>query len=258
MTPPSDTTHIRGKYLLNNSNNSSNHNHKNVEMEDHSTSSRYEDMVKEEFDVLRSDSNMNLQPLPTSSWRLALQRLLQTGCAHLQAQWRVILAGQVLSFFTAATGAAQATLSFDCHLSAPSLMLGLCYAVLSLTLLYLIHNEQQQQQQQRTSAGKSMPTLETTLGHDEASLQGTLTTPSTAKYRFLGIIPLQAHPLHYVPMAILDVYANYFTILAFKYTTITSVTLFDALAIPSSMILSYCFLHRHYSPVHLVRCWIFF
>lgn len=101
-----------------------------------------------------------------------------------------------------------------------------------------------------------MPALETMSlgnGEDVAALQATLTTPSTAKYRFLGIIPLQAHPAQYIPMAILDVYANYFTILAFKYTTITSVTLFDALAIPSAMILSYCFLHRHYSPVHLVR-----
>lgn len=219
-------------------------------MEDHSASSsnRYkEDILQQELDILRSDSSVMPQPLPMSSrsCRNYTSRLFQTGAAQLRQQWKVLLAGQVLSFLTAATGAAQATLSFDCHLSAPTLTLGICYAFLSLTLLYLVYQE-------RTQKGnaKVLPALETCTVNDK--LQGTLTTPLSAPFRFLGFIPLQAHPLVYLPMAILDVYANYFTILAFKYTTITSVTLFDALAIPSAMILSYVFLHRHYSPIHLV------
>jgi solute carrier family 35 protein F1/2 len=55
----------------------------------------------------------------------------------------------------------------------------------------------------------------------------------------------------YFVMALLDVYANYFIVLALSYTTITSVTLLDALAIPASMILSRCFLKRGYTYVHL-------
>ena len=214
--------------------------------EDHSSSSRHEDMIKEELDVMRSDSNMITQPIPSgTSCRHYVRRLLQTGLAHLKSQWKILFAGQVLSFLTAATGAAQATLSFDCHLSAPTLTLGICYAFLSLTLFYLVYQERRE----KMAAGKAMPSLDNMS--DE--LAGTLTTPSTAPFRFLGFIPLQAHPLSYLPMALLDVYAKYFTVLAFKYTTITSVTLFDALAIPSAMILSHLFLHRHYSPIHLVR-----
>ena len=53
-------------------------------------------------------------------------------------------------------------------------------------------------------------------------------------------------------MAVLDVYANYFTVLAFSYTTITSVTLFDALAIPTAMVVSTVFLSRKYSKLHLI------
>jgi solute carrier family 35 protein F1/2 len=194
---------------------------------------------RDELDVLRTDTNV----LPSSSsslWSWACQCCSCCSSSHGSSTnnsnaWKILLAGQVLSFGTASTGAAQATLTFDCHLSAPTLTIGLTYAALSTCLLYLVYQErrqQQQQQQQRHSSngGKA----------------------STAPYRMLGLVPLQAPPLAYLPMAVLDVYANYFTILAFKYTTITSVTLLDALAIPSAMVLSALCLRRRYGRVHLL------
>jgi solute carrier family 35 protein F1/2 len=162
---------------------------------------------------------------------------LMAGVAHLCRQWKILLAGQVISFLVAATGAMQATLTFDCHLSAPTLTLGTCYALLSLTLVYVVY--QYRIRQRRPSVTSSATNMDN---------EGITSPP----YYFLHIVPLQAPPLAYLPMAVLDVYANYFTILAFKYTTITSVTLFDALAIPSAMILSRIFLRRHYSIIHLV------
>jgi solute carrier family 35 protein F1/2 len=42
------------------------------------------------------------------------------------------------------------------------------------------------------------------------------------------------------------------TVLAYRYTTITSITLFDALAIPSAMSLSYLFLGRRFTAIHFV------
>ncbi|KAL7461513.1 hypothetical protein ACHAXS_001931 [Conticribra weissflogii] len=71
------------------------------------------------------------------------------------------------------------------------------------------------------------------------------------QYSLLGI-PLQSSPLLYATVACTDVYANYVTILAFKYTTITSVSLFDALAIPSAMIVSKLFVGRMYMKVHII------
>lgn len=65
-----------------------------------------------------------------------------------------------------------------------------------------------------------------------------------------GLIPLHQSPRTYLTIAFLDVYANYTTILAFKYTTITSVSLFDALAIPSAIIVSKYFFGRNYTKVH--------
>jgi solute carrier family 35 protein F1/2 len=102
---------------------------------------------------------------------------------------------------------------------------------------------------------RSAPTF--TVGLFYFGLAFLLIIPATRKntespHKFLWVIPLQAPALTYLPMAVLDVYANYATVLAFKYTTITSVTLFDALAIPSSMIISKCFLHKRYSTFHLL------
>jgi solute carrier family 35 protein F1/2 len=71
-------------------------------------------------------------------------------------------------------------------------------------------------------------------------------------YSLCRIIPLQSPPWKYAGIAIADVYANYSTILAFKYTTITSVSLFDALAIPSAMLMSRLFFGRQYTKVHLL------
>jgi len=57
--------------------------------------------------------------------------------------------------------------------------------------------------------------------------------------------------LWYLLLAFFDVEANVVTFLAFRYTTLTSVTLFDALAIPASMIISKCFFqNRRYRTLH--------
>ena len=221
-----------------------------------------EEDVGSEVSLLGGSGNNNnntaLTPPSFPSGRL----LLLTGLSHLRKQWKILLAGQVLSFLLATTGAAQATLQFDCHMSAPTLTLGTCYAVLSLTLFYVRYEDNVRRKQQSGSSHKEPPDHDHNGLHD---LNGTSNhnrsngnhhhngnPPPHAPYYFLNLFPLQAPPLIFLPMAILDVYANYFTILAFKYTTITSVTLFDALAIPSAMVLSRIFLNRHYSAIHLL------
>ena len=141
-------------------------------------------------------------------------------------QWKILAFGQALSLLMACTGAAQSTLALECNLSAPTFTLGVMYLGLSANLI----------QHWRTST--TIPAL--TGGE----------TLAPAPHRLVGI-PLQAPWYLYLCIACLDVYANYFLTLAFKYTTITSVTLFDALAIPSSMALSRLFLQRRYSYVHL-------
>eukprot|EP00557_Chaetoceros_sp_GSL56_P014892 CAMPEP_0176485258 /NCGR_PEP_ID=MMETSP0200_2-20121128/4945_1 /TAXON_ID=947934 /ORGANISM="Chaetoceros sp., Strain GSL56" /LENGTH=560 /DNA_ID=CAMNT_0017881893 /DNA_START=41 /DNA_END=1723 /DNA_ORIENTATION=+ len=56
----------------------------------------------------------------------------------------------------------------------------------------------------------------------------------------------------YALMAFLDVEANYLIYLSFRYTTLTSVSLLDALAIPSAMVFSKLILNRRYRYGHVM------
>jgi len=53
-------------------------------------------------------------------------------------------------------------------------------------------------------------------------------------------------------MALLDLEANYFTFLAYRYTSLTSVSLLDAFAIPSAMFFSRFLLSRSYKFGHFL------
>ena len=83
---------------------------------------------------------------------------------------------------------------------------------------------------------------------DAASSQA----PQTAAHALFGVVPLRAPLRTYLVIALVDVYANYTTILAFKYTTITSVSLFDALAIPAAIVVSRLCFGRRYTRRHLL------
>jgi drug/metabolite transporter (DMT)-like permease len=192
------------------------------------------------------ESSSFYQPkVRTPSWICV--EILREGIRHVSADWKILVFGQLLSFLLACGGAAQATLALDCNLSAPSFAIGLQYFVLSFSLIpvYLQGRRQRTEDHDRTQEILSV--------NGGSNHNNTGTPSSVAPYSFfLGRIPLQTPAWRYFLMAIMDVYANYFTVLAFKFTTITSVTVFDALAIPSAMILSRLFLSRRYTWIHLL------
>ena len=93
---------------------------------------------------------------------------------------------------------------------------------------------------------------------DEDELEGvgaTVVGPSFPSYSysfFFGHVRLSRPVWWYFVLAFFDVQANAITLLAYRYTTLTSITLFDALAIPSAMVISRCWLQRRYRPMHYV------
>lgn len=148
------------------------------------------------------------------------------------AHWKVLIFGQVLSFMLACSGATQATLHYECSLSAPTFSSGLFYGALSFNLIPLYLK------------GKKLKTASENMQDDLVA--------ERASYWFFRVIPLQAPSWVYLIVAFLDVEANYVTVLAFRYTTLASVSLFDSLAIPSAMVLSRILLGRQHSWIHLV------
>ena len=56
----------------------------------------------------------------------------------------------------------------------------------------------------------------------------------------------------YVFAAMIDVYGNFLIIMAYNYTTITSIMLLDCFTIPVAMVLSYIFLGCQYNAYHML------
>ncbi|GKZ01372.1 hypothetical protein MPSEU_001088100 [Mayamaea pseudoterrestris] len=157
--------------------------------------------------------------------------------AHIRSHWKVLAIGQVLSFLFSCMSAAQASLSLDCGSSAPMFSLLWFYVALGCFLCCCRSNKHDDQHQ---AADESTTNLhqqnETRTEFDQ-----------TGCFKRCAAAP---RPVVFFVMAALDVYGNFFIFLALSFTTLTSVTLLDALAVPAAMVLSRCFLRRSYTWVH--------
>jgi len=136
---------------------------------------------------------------------------------HYQTFWlsrpMIIVYGQAISVLVIAGGATQTLLSRNCGVSSPALAVGLYYILLAQFLW-------------------TLPRWDVTDSH-----------------RIL-CFSLCAPPYVYAGIACLDVYASYFTVMALRYTTITSVTLLSAVAVPATMLLSYVVWKRRFGWQH--------
>lgn len=177
-------------------------------------------------ELLHSQNELANQKALPSSFRQAV--------AAIASNWKILLFGQAISLLFASQGVAQATLHLSCNLSAPAFATGLVYLVLSFNVIPLLLRGQRKRN--RTSG------------------EGLMKQAPDGKVEIWlwKSIPLQASPWAYFAIALLDVEASYATVLAYKFTTLTSASVFDAVAIPSAMILSRLILKRSYRWIHLV------
>lgn len=172
--------------------------------------------------------------------------VIQEATTFVVAHWKILLFGQFISLMMSTAGASQATMHFDCGLSAPLFSSGVFFILLSLHLVPVYAKGLEI----RTRVANTKERAE----HVEEDWSAPLTRRGEEEVYiwFLCIFPVQTAPWRYAVIAFLDVQACYFTILAFKYTPMTSVTLFAALSVPSAMVLSKLFLGRSFGCVHLL------
>jgi solute carrier family 35 protein F1/2 len=180
---------------------------------------------------------------------------------HLQHHWKIIVLGQLLSLLLASGGAAQATLHLDCDLSAPTFTMALIYFVLSFNLVWIWLRQRRRmtgsmlETEEKDGITRERVHQQENNNHNDEDVGEQESNPwdplPATNFTLFGVIKLHRPAWHYFFIAFLDIEANVITMLAFKYTTLTSVSLFDALAIPSSMILSRCFFGRQYTWVHI-------
>jgi len=131
-----------------------------------------------------------------------------TNTKSLSNSLKTISCGQALSLTLACSAAANSTLFDACHFSAPTAQTMLVYSLLSLHLLAKYHCTNANNFTAENSQSRENP------------------------------VPKWA----YLIISFLDMEANYLSVLAFRYTSLTSITLLDALAIPASMMFSRLFI----------------
>eukprot|EP00601_Ochromonadales_sp_CCMP2298_P028044 CAMPEP_0173278852 /NCGR_PEP_ID=MMETSP1143-20121109/4840_1 /TAXON_ID=483371 /ORGANISM="non described non described, Strain CCMP2298" /LENGTH=426 /DNA_ID=CAMNT_0014216049 /DNA_START=98 /DNA_END=1379 /DNA_ORIENTATION=- len=153
---------------------------------------------------------------------------------NLSPKTKALLQGQWISVLIAGTGI-FATILSDTHPSTnfPLLMSSCNYVLLSTYLL---------RRHLRGSPADAPEAVETT--ETEAETDTELDTEVARSP------PAPRNLWFYVLAAVLDVQANFLVLLAYNYTTITSVMLLDCFTIPCAMVLSYVFLGCRYKFRH--------
>lgn len=173
--------------------------------------------------------------------------LVSSAWENIRAQYKTLLIAQLLSFLLAASGAANSSLHFECQLSAPTFQAFLIYFGLSFHLFAIPNYSEIEYRNQEEEQNSNQ--LE---NKSQENNSGTTTFQKEPEIILFRRIPIYASIKMYILMAVLDVEANYLIYLAFRYTTLTSVSLLDALAIPSAMICSKLILKRRYSCIHFI------
>lgn len=186
--------------------------------------------------------------IPTGLVQSLCGRLTFPWESKLRPRWCLALLGQLISFLLAAAAASQATLALHCHLSAPFFTVSLVYMGLSFFLLSHYMGQVKRQKNQHFAAKDDL--IEQSSDAGEVIWDTSKVDEDYCCYNSFCGVSLKGPLLLYMFVGLMDVYANYLTVLAYKYTSITSVTLLTAFSIPSTMILSHAFLGRRHSLGH--------
>ncbi|CAJ1949251.1 unnamed protein product [Cylindrotheca closterium] len=174
--------------------------------------------------------------------------------------WKALALGQLISFSGASAGAALATLNLDCHLNAPSFVVSLYYFILSWYVL-LLWKRRRHLHHQPLDTEESSPDLTSSFNDEvdstmpyndviERKESSSTTEDAPLSHSFFGLFPMHKPMWQYCMLAFFDLEANVLIASAFQYTTLTSITLFDNLAIPTAMLLSRCLFSRKYTWIH--------
>lgn len=162
--------------------------------------------------------------------------------------WQVLLLGQGIALVAASANACSFTLIYNLGVQIPMTELFITYA-----LLALIHVRQMLRKRHKTEVSMTM---------GRHYVQGRVTPLATTSTTLIptsenNLLPGSRIKLHvpwwvYTIVSLLDVLANFSTLLSFRYTSLTSTSLLGSLTIPSVMVVSWLLLGRIFSTNHYV------
>jgi hypothetical protein len=213
----------------------------------------------------------------------SVARTIVDGVQHSIAHWKVLLFGQLISFFLAAAGAASEELNGRCSVSVPLTQTALVGSLLMLLGACKLkgwcsglsragqHNNKdwdnhEEEEEESFCSNESDDQLmqQQTLNHDQnedehdggsrvfmgkTAVEKLKSQPRSFCF---GLQTIHAPSWLYFIVALVAVEARYLIFLSFRFTSFTFIYLVDALAIPSAMLFSKLLLKREYHFVHLL------
>ena len=208
----------------------------------------------------------------------SVARTIVGGVQHSVAHWKVLLFGQLISFFLATAGAASEELNGKCSVSVPltqTALVGVFLMILGACKMKgwgsragQHHNKkdwdnhEEEEDSFCSASDHPQPTLNDQNEDDHdggnrvfrskiSSLE--LEKPNSQPRSFcFGLQTIHAPLWLYFIVALVAVEARYLIFLSFRFTSFTFMYLVDALAIPSAMAFSKLLLKREYKFVHLL------
>ncbi len=202
-----------------------------------------------------------------SSVATSVARTIVDGVQLTIAHWKVLLFGQLISFFLAAAGAASEELNGKCSVSVPltqTTLVGFLLMLLGACRMKgwgsgRLRSGQPNEKDCEEEEGESFCTASDKEEHEGGSrfsfrMKKSPLEKSKARPRSFcfGLQTIHAPLWLYFIAALVAVEARYLIFLSFRFTSFTFIYLVDALAIPSAMIFSKLLLKRDYHFVHLL------
>ena len=212
------------------------------------------------------------------------------GAYHAIAHWKVLIFGQLLSFFLASAGAASEELNGTCQVSVPLTQTGIVMFLLMILgglkmrgwcagccrkkwKVEMIQEEEEdesfcsgnedEQQKLHQRVGTSSSNLDknhnididddfTMDNHGRSPFSLASARSKQPRSFCWGLQTIHAPLWLYFLVGLVGVEAYYLIFLSFRYTSFTFIYLVMALAIPSAMLFSKCLLGRSYRFTHIL------
>lgn len=207
--------------------------------------------ISDDFDSKSSGTSLAVASLPD---------MFDYGVINSIKHWQVLICGQVLALILAGIGAASSELHLTCGLSAPTMLLGLMYFLLSFHFVPLVWKHYKRKRTKRISKSTEVKVRTGRTGRSGLELDE---LPGEAAYNNINpskknhTLPFTSIPLDcawhkYFLVTLVDVESSFCIVLAYKYTTFTSVTLLTSLAVIGAMSTSKIIMNTRYQLSHFI------
>jgi solute carrier family 35, member F1/2 len=234
-----------------------------MKQDPHSSSSSSLDDNNDDDDASSNNHNNNnnnetIHHLGGRLWQaMEAQRVLHPSTVPTRSKWGSLLMGQMIALLASSQNTSSFTLEYVMGFKFPLFLLCNAYFLLALLHLVVFREENDHRRTTTTMCSRLHPCLELDENVDVDEEKSRTLQPVPPKQEpplyslpFFASISLRVPWWSYLALSALDVAPNYMTLMALKYTSLTSTTLLGSLTVPSAMLACRVLLRQQFQRHH--------